>query len=255
MAVNLCSSFFSEIKDIFLRLDSLISKMSFKSFSVWLKDDGSYVTSIDLELQGIIIDLIKSSFPEHRIYSEENEQTYLTAVSSYTWIIDPIDGTNNLVAGKIEFGVSVGLMYEHSFIAAYVNFPIVQESYFSSFNSPVLKNWLKFDFPDCNNKKKEIILCSKTYPALKDKLERSEYDVVCYYCATYSMLKLLKGEALLYHTVRTNIYDIGPMSFVLKNLRIDSFNISFNPIEYSLDFNKIPFFIATCDKAYLNLFR
>src|SRR5687767_7500734 len=51
------------------------------------------VTEADHASEKVIMDLIKSNFPEHQILSEESGEHILD--SHYKWIIDPIDGTVN----------------------------------------------------------------------------------------------------------------------------------------------------------------
>lgn len=243
------------VEKIFLEIDKMISSIGLDNYSVLQKRDESFVTSLDIEIQNRIVNIILDEFPTHRILYEEGDQKYLLNRSKFTWIIDPIDGTKNFIDKKREFGISVGLMYKCDFICAYVNFPAIKESYCTLFNSGVLKNWIPFEKHFLEQESKEIILCSKTYYNLRSLFESYNYEVACYYCATYSMLRVLKGEALMYHTINTNIYDVGPMSYILGKVRITSYDHRFKFIKYEASVKKIPFFIATRNEALLNIFR
>ncbi|MDD5669110.1 MAG: inositol monophosphatase, partial [Candidatus Omnitrophica bacterium] len=61
-------------------------KVSQKSFSFDL------VTSVDLKAEKAVVSFIRKYFPEHNFLAEENR--YQQTGSEYTWIIDPLDGTN-----------------------------------------------------------------------------------------------------------------------------------------------------------------
>ena len=55
------------------------------------------LTSTDLASEKTIIDVIRTSFPQDKILSEETEKCDIHEDS--LWVIDPIDGTSNFAAG------------------------------------------------------------------------------------------------------------------------------------------------------------
>ena len=62
------------------------------------------VTRLDKEVQELLVDRIKSSYPEDLICAEEG--CLRAAVGQGpVWVIDPIDGTNNFVAQQEDFAV------------------------------------------------------------------------------------------------------------------------------------------------------
>lgn len=69
------------------------------------------VTEIDEESQRVIIDVLKSSFPDHTFLAEEGDIAKLREhnTDDYRWIIDPIDGTTNFTRGIPPYAVSIGL--------------------------------------------------------------------------------------------------------------------------------------------------
>ena len=65
------------------------------------------VTVADIEAEKKIVSVIRKSFPDHNILGEEAK--YEKTDSEFTWIIDPLDGTNNF-SNKIPiFSVSIAL--------------------------------------------------------------------------------------------------------------------------------------------------
>jgi myo-inositol-1(or 4)-monophosphatase len=66
------------------------------------------VTEADQQSNRIITTVIENEFPDHAILSEEAE--YRAGSSSYTWVIDPLDGTGNFAHGNPQYSVSIGLL-------------------------------------------------------------------------------------------------------------------------------------------------
>ncbi len=73
------------------------------------------VTEADIEAEKKIVAVIRDNFSDHNFLCEEH--TYTKTSSGYTWIIDPLDGTNNFSSGMPIFCASVALMYENRIIA------------------------------------------------------------------------------------------------------------------------------------------
>ena len=105
-----------EISDQAAELIRLSSKKikSFKSKG----EISNLVTQTDIEADKLISSKIKETFPEHNIVSEELGSNNLH--SDYTWYIDPIDGTNNLVHNYPSFAVSIGIFYKDNPFAGVV---------------------------------------------------------------------------------------------------------------------------------------
>jgi myo-inositol-1(or 4)-monophosphatase len=99
-----------------------------KFFKISLKKDSSLITKIDLEAEKVIIKLIKKNFPSHDILSEE---TGGEIGREYTWVIDPLDGTTNYVAGFPFFSTSIALLYRKNPILGVVFNPAEKELYFA----------------------------------------------------------------------------------------------------------------------------
>ncbi len=60
--------------------------------------------------------MIRKHFPQHNFLCEE--KVYAKTTSEYTWIIDPLDGTNNYASGLPIFCASVALARRDKVIAA-----------------------------------------------------------------------------------------------------------------------------------------
>jgi len=71
-------------------------------------DKSDIVTEADQQADRIITTVIENEFPDHAILSEE--AAYREGSSSYTWVIDPLDGTGNFAHGNPQYSVSIGLL-------------------------------------------------------------------------------------------------------------------------------------------------
>lgn len=83
------------------------------------------VTEVDHACETIIINIIKTNFPDHQILSEEIGE--LVQDSPYKWIIDPIDGTVNFAHRIPLCCVSIGLEHEGKMILGGVYNPYLNE--------------------------------------------------------------------------------------------------------------------------------
>lgn len=81
---------------------------------VSIKGDINLVTEADLASEQLIIDRIRSYYPQHGILAEESGEAILVEGrrSEWKWIIDPLDGTTNYAHGYPCFSVSIAL--EHA---------------------------------------------------------------------------------------------------------------------------------------------
>ncbi|MDD5110597.1 MAG: inositol monophosphatase [Patescibacteria group bacterium] len=70
---------------------------------------GDVVTAVDRQINRLIVQKIRTAYPGHGILSEEQDGYHTLA--EFLWIIDPLDGTRNFVAGTPLFGVMIGLAH------------------------------------------------------------------------------------------------------------------------------------------------
>jgi myo-inositol-1(or 4)-monophosphatase len=80
-----------------------------------VKRHNEAVTDADRASQRLIVSALRKKFPTDGIVGEENETGDAITFDvpdplGRNWVIDPIDGTNNFVAGLGNFAVSIGLL-------------------------------------------------------------------------------------------------------------------------------------------------
>ncbi len=73
------------------------------------KGAADYVTNVDVAVQNYLKEALEKEFPEIRLIAEEKENLGLNSRKSY-WILDPIDGTTNLIRDYHLSAVSLGAL-------------------------------------------------------------------------------------------------------------------------------------------------
>ena len=112
----------------------LVKKAAFDACSCLYKESGEeadlnvetkgphdYITRIDLLVSEYLIAALPKLLEDSVVISEESKAPDLSV--PYRWIIDPIDGTNNLVYGLPFYAVSIGLVCENQPVLGVVYIP------------------------------------------------------------------------------------------------------------------------------------
>ncbi len=82
------------------------------NYTAEIKDDNSPVTSADIAANDIIMDELSRLTPDIPIISEEVGALALAQRSKWSryWLLDPIDGTGEFIAGSGDFAVNIALV-------------------------------------------------------------------------------------------------------------------------------------------------
>lgn len=89
-----------------------------------LKGPQDYLTEVDGEIERLIRRRIARRFPRDAFFGEEGEER---CVGTWTWVVDPIDGTANFARGVPEFAISIGLLHEEEPVLGVICLPPSQE--------------------------------------------------------------------------------------------------------------------------------
>ncbi|HDJ1441249.1 TPA: inositol-1-monophosphatase [Serratia rubidaea] len=72
------------------------------------KGSNDFVTNVDRDAEHLIIDVIRKSYPQHTIISEERGEL-IGEDRDVQWVIDPLDGTANFIKRFPHFSVSIAV--------------------------------------------------------------------------------------------------------------------------------------------------
>lgn len=87
-----------------------------------------FQTEADLESEKAILEIISKNFPDYNIYSEE--RGHIDKKSEHTFVIDPLDGSNNFVLGIPNFSTCIALLKNNQIIFSVVYNPILNQVYY-----------------------------------------------------------------------------------------------------------------------------
>lgn len=87
------------------------------------KAGGSPVTAADHAANRVIVEALRRAFPGDAVLSEESADSPERLGAARVWIVDPLDGTREFLAGNGEFAVMIGLAVEGRAVLGVVHQP------------------------------------------------------------------------------------------------------------------------------------
>ena len=94
-----------------------------KGLKIDIKEDKSPVSNGDLEVNKLITNKIKELTPNIPIVSEETVNLKIKNKSKIFWLVDPIDGTKEYIAGKDEYTLNAALVIDTGPVLGVVGVP------------------------------------------------------------------------------------------------------------------------------------
>jgi myo-inositol-1(or 4)-monophosphatase len=110
-----------EVQEIARQAGKILLSRFGKTHQVQYKGPIDPVTEADKLSETLILNAIRSKYPEHRIVSEETGANHKE--SPYCWYIDPLDGTVNFTHGIPIYSVSIAVARNNEVVLAAVYDP------------------------------------------------------------------------------------------------------------------------------------
>jgi len=98
-------------------------------------DEGAYgdhdvTAAADEASEARVLDVIRTAYPDHHVYAEESGDLGAASEDAdYSWIVDPLDGTNNFVAGMPSFATAAVVSDGDGALAGAVYAPLPDDLY------------------------------------------------------------------------------------------------------------------------------
>ena len=146
-----------------------------KNPSLQRKSDGTWVTEADVAVETELRAAIAKAWPGHNVWGEE--QGFVAASggtldeSAPTWILDPIDGTHNYMAGIPIWGTLIGLKTSDGFVVGVCNAPALGEMYEGSLGSGARMNGNPIEAGNVGSLEEATTLFSDVQGFVDDGLE------------------------------------------------------------------------------------
>jgi len=190
------------------------------SLEIYIKEDKTPVTAADRDTEMEIIRIIQKDFPDHSFYGEETGISIKS--DEFLWIIDPIDGTKNYIAGIPFWGILLALKYQDEIIAGVSYLPVWQEILWAEKNSGTFLNKQKVKVSAIDSISKSM-LSFGSLGAFKQK----GYDQGISKLINNSARQRSFGDSYPYHLLASGkleivaeasikIVDIAPFDIIIK---------------------------------------
>ncbi len=124
-------------QDFAARAGDQILKATAEGYSIDLKGDSTPVTDVDIEINRRFIEQAIDSFPHDGVLGEELSHR---PDGGRTWVIDPIDGTQQLILGIPVFMVSIALVQDGKPIVAVAYNPSTRDCYWATDGGGAVRN-------------------------------------------------------------------------------------------------------------------
>ena len=175
-----------------------------KGLKIEIKPDNSPVSNGDLKCNELITNKILELTPNIPIVSEETVDLKIKNKNKIFWLIDPIDGTKEYIAGKDEYTLNAALIIDKVPSIGLVGVPRKKQLFYSFGNgaSYLIENNKKFK-NDCSKKtpKNEIIaLSSSAHPSedIMNELKKFNITSVVKMASSYKFCVIANGEFDIY---------------------------------------------------------
>ncbi len=149
---------------------AILKKEFLRPLDIEKKKDGSFVTNIDKKIERLFRNSLKKKFPSHGIIGEEFG--FDNKKSEFVWVIDPLDGTHNFIAGKPLFGTLICCLQNNKPILGIIDIPILENRWFGGKGLGVKLNKKKCKKFSKKKKFSELIVSSTSLLMFEDKFEK-----------------------------------------------------------------------------------
>ncbi|MEM7128714.1 MAG: inositol monophosphatase [Chloroflexota bacterium] len=139
---------------LWIRQAGQIALSHYHNVSPQYKADNSFLTVADTEIQQYLEREIRTAFPDHNFIGEEEQAAEDDFVSSYIWVIDPLDGTTSYALGLPGWGISIGLLYRGKPLLGFFYMPLIDDLTYASPEGHLY--W--------NDKRQQKTICSEWLP-------------------------------------------------------------------------------------------
>jgi len=209
-----------------------------QNFSISIKKDNTPVTNADKKAEKTIIKIIKESFPDHGFWGEETGVSRNN--SEFIWIIDPIDGTKNFIAGIPFWGTLIALMHKDEVILGLSYVPLMKEMLWAEKGKGAFLNGKRVNVSNGQNLSDSMISFGslKTFYGKKlgknlidlsnkCKRQRSFGDLYPYHLLAAGKIDLVVEAAI-------KLVDVAPFDCIIKEAGGTSSDLKGKPLDIKI---------------------
>ncbi|MCG7532207.1 3'(2'),5'-bisphosphate nucleotidase CysQ [Psychrobium sp. MM17-31] len=211
-------------------------------FETFTKDDESPVTSADYAANEVIVSALQSLTPNIPIVSEESDKEAIKERRNWQryWLIDPLDGTQEFVAGSGDFAVAIALVVNHIPTIGVIYAPIHDRCYFAIKGEGAFRrdseglSPIKVDTTPRETVRIAVSL-RQAKALVESRLSESfTYEYIAMGSATLKACLVAQGGADIYMRIGpTGEWDTGAAHCIVAEAGGDIFDLSINRLTYN----------------------
>ena len=137
---------------------------------VEFKADASFVTETDKLIEARLREMIEEKYPDHGIFGEEFEEKDIDA--EFVWVLDPIDGTAQFIAGIPVFGTLVSLAWKGKPFIGLIDHPATSDRWAGVSGLFATRNGHPVSTKVCSGPDAAFVTCSNPDFMTKDEHSR-----------------------------------------------------------------------------------
>ena len=195
-----------------------------KGLKIEIKKDKSPVSNGDLRVNDLITNKIKELTPNIPIVSEETVDLRIKNTAEIFWLIDPIDGTKEYIAGRDEYTLNAALVINTVPILGVVGVPKKNKVFYSyaAGESYLIESGTTREL-NCKKKQpkgKIVALSSNLKPSdtILKKLKEFNVNLIVKMASSYKFCVIATGEYDIYAAQeRANEWDYAAGHAVAQN--------------------------------------
>ena len=195
-----------------------------KGLKIEIKEDKSPVSNGDLKVNELITNQIKKLTPNVPIVSEETVNLKIKNKAKIFWLIDPIDGTKEYIAGKDEYTLNAALVIDTVPVLGVVGVPKKNRLFYTygPGESYLIENRTtrKLNCKKLQPKGKVVALSSEVKPSdiILNKLKGFNVTNIVKMASSYKFCVIATGEYDVYAArERANEWDYAAGHAVAQN--------------------------------------
>ena len=195
-----------------------------KGLKIEIKEDKSPVSNGDLKVNELITNQIKKLTPNVPIVSEETVNLKIKNKAKIFWLIDPIDGTKEYIAGKDEYTLNAALVIDTVPVLGVVGVPKKNRLFYTYApgESYLIESGTtrKLNCKKLQPKGKVVALSSEVKPSdvILDKLKDFNVTNIVKMASSYKFCVIATGEYDVYAAKeRANEWDYAAGHAVAQN--------------------------------------
>ncbi|NRA71564.1 MAG: 3'(2'),5'-bisphosphate nucleotidase CysQ [Gammaproteobacteria bacterium] len=211
-------------------------------FECLTKEDSSPVTSADYAANDVICAALRQLTPEIPIVSEEFPDITVEQRHSWPryWLVDPLDGTGEFVAGSGDFAVAIALIDNHVPTIGVIYAPMYDRCYLASLDNGAYRRDpngltpLKVNTDQQSPIKIAVSLRQSKETVLSRVSDQFQYQLVPMGSATLKSCLIAEGSADFYMRIGpTGEWDTGAAHCILSEAGGDIKDLSLVTLTYN----------------------